>query len=117
MTTTTGELPDEFMALTNDERIDLIRKFSVGDIVSPPGHVVLRCPEAMLRISKMLCEASSQPLTSEPIVLNVFPKEMVDGSPGSLTVYCVDGTHRLVAGLHARMWQIVGDIPREMLQV
>jgi hypothetical protein len=112
-----GELPHELMKLTNNERVNLIQGFPVGDIVSPPGHLVLRSRDAMLSISKMISEDNSQSLTSETILLNIFPEQMKDGIPGSLTVHCVDGTHRLVAGLHAHKWLFVGDMPYEMVEV
>jgi len=112
-----GEIPHELMALTNEDRVNLIREFPVRDIVSPPGHLVLRSRRAMLSMSNMFSEGNSRSLMSEPIVLNIFPEQMEDGLPGSLAVHCCDGTHRLVAGLHAREWHIVGDIPYKLLEV
>jgi hypothetical protein len=112
-----GEIPQELMALTNEERVNLIRAFPVRDIVSPPGHLVLRNRRAMLSMSKMLSDGNSQSLESEPIVLNIFPEQKRDGLPGSLAVHCIDGTHRLVAGLHSRKWQTIGDLPHQLLEV
>jgi len=105
------------MEMTNEERVNLIRDFPVRDIVSPPGHSVLRSRDAMLNMSAMFSGGDFQQLMSEPIVLNVFPEQTVDGLPGALSVQCVDGTHRLVAGLNANVWRAIGDIPSEILEV
>lgn len=32
-------------------------------------------------------------------------------------IHCIDGAHRLVAGLHSERWLTVGDIPADMLDV
>jgi hypothetical protein len=117
MINSAGETPSELMILTNEERVKLIRGFPVRDVVSPPGHTVLRSREAMLSMSALFKQGKYQSLLSEPIILNVFPERVQDGLPDDLAVHCVDGTHRLVAGLHAGVWQRVGDLPSELLDV
>jgi hypothetical protein len=117
MSKTSPRSPDDIMALTNQERIDLIRGIPVRDIVSPPGHLSLRSPEAVLQIATAMTADDLGSLASEPILLNVFPREVEDGSPVSWVVHCIDGTHRLAAGLHAGKWRLIGDIPRGMLHV
>jgi hypothetical protein len=110
------KLPDELVKLTNSERIALIREFPVGDVVSPPGHTELRHPEAIPGMSKLIKSGDAKKLGGEPILLNLFAT-VKDRSPVSLTVHCVDGTHRLVAGFESLAWQVIGDIPTDMIEV
>jgi hypothetical protein len=117
MTSGAGDLPQELLALSNEDRVALIQGFPVADIVSPPGHHVLRSRQAMEEMSEKLQENDRRPLSSEPILLNIYPEQTKDGSPGDLTVHCIDGTHRLVAGLHAGVWQVIGDVISETLEV
>jgi hypothetical protein len=132
--------------VSNAERLKVISRIPVSEILSAPGHLKLRRPEAVREMAKII-EAAGDGGKSfvkgkEKIVLNVFTKVVTseDGKTQKVAIRGIevmDGNHRLAAGLLARMgeaqdhlaaglhakragapvWQFVGDIPPEAVEV
>jgi hypothetical protein len=67
-------------------------------------------------MSNLIKSGDAKKLGVEPILLNLFAT-VRDRSPEFLTVHCVDGTHRLLAGFKSLAWQVIGDIPSDMIEV
>lgn len=116
--------------ISNLERIKVIEEVPVSEIMSAPGHLRLRNPDAVKQMAKQIEEASDGGRTfvkdKEKIVLNVATKKVVSES-GEVSVSIrsievVDGNHRLAAGFHAQnsgssVWKFIKDIPQEALEI
>lgn len=131
--------------ISNAERIQVIKNIPITEIVSAPGHLMLRKPDAVKAMAKAIENANDGGKSfvkgQEPIVLNVFTSKVVDeAGKTNITIRSIevmDGNHRLAAGVLARygdnfskieagarakvngrrVWQNIGDIPEEVLQV
>jgi hypothetical protein len=97
-------------ALSNAQRLALIGAIPLAQVVSAPGHRALRRPEAVLEIAQAMREGRWANPASEPILIGIFTRED-GGQVGLRAVECLDGHHRLLAGLLAGVWQLLGDLP------
>jgi hypothetical protein len=132
--------------ISNAERLAVIKKIPVSEILSAPGHLELRNPKAVKQMAQIIESAGDAGKAfvkgKEKIVLNVFTQVVTseDGKTQKVAIRGVevmDGNHRLAAGLLAKMgeaqdtlvaglhakkagrpaWQFVGDIPSEAIEV
>lgn len=96
--------------ITNAERLEAIGQVPVWEILTAPGHTRLRDPGAITGLAAAIGEGQLERLVREPILLGIFTAE--DGSEiGLRSVECLDGHHRLLAGLLAGAWNRVEDLP------
>ena len=103
--------------ISNRQRIQLILGTALADVICAPGHRRLRQPDAIADMSRALRCGDEQSLRRERILLNVFTDTASDGSVSLRSVECIDGHHRLVAGLGSGVWQTVADLPSDILDV
>lgn len=132
--------------ITNAERLKVINKVPVSEILSAPGHLELRNPDAVVKMARVIESAGDAGKSfvkgKEKIVLNVFTKVVTseDGKSRKVIIRSIevmDGNHRLAAGLLAKLgeaqdtlaaglhakrsgkpvWQFIGDIPPEALEI
>jgi predicted NBD/HSP70 family sugar kinase len=103
--------------ISNRQRIRLILGTALADVISAPGHRQLRHPDLIADMSRALRCDDERSLRRERILLNVFTDTSSDGSVSLRSVECIDGHHRLVAGLGCGMWRTVADLPPDILDV
>jgi len=131
--------------ISNTQRIDIIKEVPIGEILCAPGHLSLRNPSAVIEMAKQISQAADGGKNfvkgKEKIVLNVFTTTQKNfvGEPEIVirSIEVMDGNHRLAAGLLALdenakdllsagllgkqggkpVWQKIGDIPQEALEV
>lgn len=132
--------------ISNADRINIIRRVPVSEILSAPGHRQLRSPSAVTSMAKAIEQAGDGGRAfvrgKEKIVLNVFTKVVTseDGATQKVVIRGIevmDGNHRLAAGVLAKLgetqdnlaaglrakrhgrsvWQTIGDIPEEALEI
>lgn len=132
--------------ISNIERIKVIENIPVSELMSAPGHLALRKPEAVKAMAESIEQAADGGVSfvkgQDPIVLNVFTEKAVSESGSAIyrikSIEVMDGNHRLAAGFHAKfgdsfqrveagalankkdgspVWQFVRDIPKEALEV
>jgi len=97
-------------AISNAQRIDLIRDIPLAQVLTAPGHRTLRHPEAVEAIANEIRAGRTQRILAEPILIGLFTS--ADGAKVQLrAVECIDGHHRLLAGMRAGAWRTIGDIP------
>jgi len=102
--------------ISNSERIAVIRDMQLDDIMSAPGHSMLRKPDNVLKMAEVLRNGGSL-ATDTPITLNVFTHTLDDGAVAVRSVEVIDGNHRLAAGILSGKWKTVADIPKGMVTV
>ena len=96
--------------ITNAERLEVLGDFPIAEILTAPGHTVLRNPEAVTALAGDIARGDLHALLQEPILLGIFTR--LDGDAVRLrSVECLDGHHRLLAGLLSGVWKRIGDLP------
>jgi len=117
---------------TRTTRRQAIRKIETPDIMSAAAHLDLRDPQKVFFFARMIKVANEpgqhsqedarkaadlmRKFAEQPIQINVFTK-VVDGKVRIEHIECVDGNHRLAAGLVSGKWRTIGDIPVEHLDI
>ena len=95
-------------------RLALIADFSIAEILSAPGHATLRQPASVIDLADALRAGKPVGPWDKPILIGIFTRP--EGDDVALTsVECLDGHHRLLAGLAAGSWKLLGDIPLDWL--
>lgn len=111
-------MASDFRSLLEDietpERIRAIADFAIAEVLCAPGHRSLRSPEAVASMADEIARGELDRVLAEPILLGLFTEER-RGAVTLRAVECLDGNHRLLAGLLSGRWQRVGDIPIEAL--
>lgn len=106
--------------ISNQQRVELLGIAPLGDVMSAPGHAILRSPQAVKAISAEMAKPNWVPPQSwreEPMVLNVVTESGPNGTVKVRAVELQDGNHRFAAGLDSGRWKTLGDIPEGMLQI
>ncbi|MBI1188854.1 MAG: hypothetical protein GC206_16230 [Alphaproteobacteria bacterium] len=96
--------------ITNAQRIALIARYPLARVLSAPGHRTLRNPAAVDALADALRAGRLQPFLAEPILLGLFTMQE-EGAVRLRAVECIDGHHRLLAGLKSGVWRVIRDIP------
>jgi len=99
-----------------EERLRTVAEFPIAEIRCAPGHRTLRDPEAVGIMADEIARGALDRILAEPILLGLFTEESLLPEPSEervrlRAVECLDGNHRLLAGLLSGRWQRVGDIP------
>jgi hypothetical protein len=97
-------------AISNAQRVALIGGVPLAEVVSAPGHRTLRRPEAVAEIARAMREGRWTNPAAEPVLIGIFTREG-GGRIGLRAVECIDGHHRLLAGILAGVWTRLGDLP------
>lgn len=96
--------------ITNAERLEVVGEFPIAEILTAPGHTVLRNPGAVTALAGDIARGDLDGLLQEPILLGIFT--IVEAVAVRLrSVECLDGHHRLLAGLLSGAWKRIGDLP------
>lgn len=93
-----------------DERLRIVGEFPIGEIICAPGHRSLREPLAVRRMADLIRCADFTEILAEPILLGLFTAMRRD-KVVLRSIDCLDGNHRLLAGLLSGRWQQVRDVP------
>jgi hypothetical protein len=109
-----------------------IAKIETPDVMSAAAHMDLRDPKKVFFFARMIkianeadkhsaqdretAAALMKKFAEAPITINVFTS-VKDGKVRVDHVECVDGNHRLVAGIIAGKWRSISDIPEEFLDI
>ena len=101
--------------IDTEERLGIIAEFPIGDVICAPGHRSLRVPAAVRDMADQILRSELDRILAEPILLGIFT-DVRQGEVVLRSVDCLDGNHRLLAGLLSGRWQRVGDIPVDRLR-
>lgn len=93
-----------------EERLRVIGDFEIGEIICAPGHRSLRNPNAVKSMADQIRCFEFDEIFAEPILLGIFTTER-NGQVALRSVDCLDGNHRLLAGLLSGKWRRIRDIP------
>jgi hypothetical protein len=102
--------------ISTEERLRIVAEFEVAEIMCAPGHRSLRAPTAVQSIAEAISRSELDQVLAEPILLGIFVEEN-SGEVALRSVECLDGNHRLLAGLLSGAWQRIRDIPLHGLDV
>lgn len=105
-----GSLDALLEDIGTEDRLRIIAEFRIDDVICAPGHRSLRAPSAVDDIADRILRSELDEILAEPILLGIFTA-MRQGVTVLRSVDCLDGNHRLLAGLLSGKWQRVGDIP------
>lgn len=96
--------------ITNAERLEIIGGYLVEAVLTAPGHTTLRNPDAIVELMTDIRRGEFGGLLREPFLFGIFTT--VDGSAVELqSIECLDGHHRLLAGLLSGAWERIEDLP------
>jgi hypothetical protein len=96
------------------ERLWLIADHPVGEIIGAPGHRTLRDPEAVAAMAARIAMRDTAWLSDKKILVGIFTAT-VSGDVVIRAVECLDGHHRLLAGLRSGVWKLLCDVPYTVL--
>ena len=99
----------------NAQRLALIADIPLAEIVSAPAHRRLRNPGAVRELSSRLRAGDLGVVLQEPFLIGIFTHRRA-GEVSLRAVECLDGHHRLLAGLLSGVWKRVADIPAEQME-
>lgn len=102
-------------AISNARRIAIVRDAPLAEVLSAPGHRTLRNPAAVAAIAEEMRAGRWRDPPGEPILIGIFTRVADDGAVTLRALECLDGHHRMLAGLKAGVWRTIGDIPANAL--
>jgi hypothetical protein len=105
-----GRYDGLYQPITDQERIRLIADFEIERVMTAPGHRDLRHPEAIEPLVAKIAGGELGEVLGEEIRLGIFASDR-SGEVELLNVECLDGNHRLLAGLESGVWRTIGDVP------
>lgn len=97
-------------AISNARRIQVISDYPLLRVITAPGHHALRNPASVAWIAQAIDEGRFEEVFAEPILIGIFT-DVDHGSVRLRAIECLDGHHRLLAGLQTGAWRVIGDIP------
>jgi hypothetical protein len=97
-------------SISNGERLQLVSDYPLAEIVSAPAHRELRHPDSVRELAIHMRAGQLAVALEERFLIGIFTEEE-SGSVTLRAVECLDGHHRLLAGLLSGAWQRIGDIP------
>ena len=109
--------PDDPIGLRNEDRLALVSAYPVEEIIAPPGHLKLRDPDALEKMAQIIEPDHSGSLSDEAMLMNMWPREVENGLVRAWAVHCVDGTHRLAAGVRSGKWPTIGHIVSSGIEI
>jgi hypothetical protein len=96
--------------ISTEERLRIVGDYEVAEILCAPGHRSLREPSAVQLMAEKIALGDLDQILSEPILVGIFTQEY-SGGVQLRAVECLDGNHRLLAGLLCGAWRRIRDIP------
>lgn len=103
--------------ISNRERVEVLAEFRLEDVVTAPGHRALRGPLALKEMVGQLAAGRGDLCGDESILLGAFTRVDAMGAVSLASLECIDGNHRLAAGLLSGVWRTVGDLPADRVLV
>lgn len=97
-------------AISNARRIQVVNDYPLLRVITTPGHRALRNPASVEWIAQAIGDGQLEEVFAEPILIGIFTY-LDNGSVRIRAIECLDGHHRLLAGLQSRAWCVIGDIP------